>query len=142
VAVRNPLSIREDITVGIHRVHGGPRVSTTAKAGSVGKNIRYKAGLLYRAYERRKEIVGLTDAIREDVAVGLWREAHKLAPLDLSSFNRWWLRIQEIAPDFKPPRSNAFLKRADRCLGPKFVEKTINPLRSLKAVSKRYAGIR
>jgi glycosyltransferase involved in cell wall biosynthesis len=132
VASHAPRLARSDATVGVHRAHEGTRVTTTVKAESSIQNIRYKARLLYRAYERRKHWAGMNRRVRRSVALGLWRQAHKLAPADFSLFQKWWQRIQGMEPDFEPPRSNQLLRILDRSLGPQVVERTINPVRVLR----------
>lgn len=132
VAFHNPTITRTPPVVGAHRVHQGIRVTKTAKAESVVENIRYKAELLYKAFERRKPEKGIPDSVRRDIALGLWRQAHKLAPVNFPLFNNWWQRVQEVKPGLLPPRPNRLLSGFDRILGPQIVERIINPFRTLK----------
>lgn len=133
IAVHDPSLVQADTTVGVHRAHEGTRVTTTTKSESAVENIRYKAELLYRAFSRRKVESGVPESVRRDIAFGLWRQAHKLAPADFSFFQRWWQRIQKIHSRFQPPRPNLLLRGLDQIMGPRMVEQITNPLRIIKA---------
>jgi len=132
VAAHDPNVVQSDAVVGVHRVHQGVRVTTTAKAQSAVQNTEYSFDLLDRALRKRKALSGETDSIKKAVAKGLWRQAHKLAPADFRRFRARWRRIRDIDPRYYPPRSHRLLKFFDYVLGPVATERLINPVRVLK----------
>ncbi len=137
ISVHDPSLVQKGATVGVHRAHEGSRVTTTAKAESEVKNISFKAELLYGAFEKRRDKTGVSGPIRQDLAIGLWRQAHKLAPFNFFLFKNWWEKVQKVDPNFLPPRPKRILSELDQILGPQRVEQLINPLRTIKRVMSK-----
>jgi len=132
VATHDPEIFRSETTVGVHHAHQGDRITTTTKAESSIQNIEYKFDLLYRAFWNRRKHTGASSKLKHDVAHGLWQEAHKLGPANFSKFEDRWSRVEEIQPEYSPPRSNTLLTVIDQFWGTLTTERLINPLRRIK----------
>lgn len=124
--------VRCEVCVGIHRAHGGKRITTTAKSVSSVENIRYKFALLKKALERRSETGSMCTEVKQDLLNGMWAEAHKIAVSSFDDFREMWAVVQRIDPTFKPRRSNYLLQALDDSIGVKQTEKLIRPLRIIK----------
>ena len=139
VAVHDPKVFPLEATVGIHRAHSGSRVTTTVKSRSAIENIEHKFELLYRAIQERRRAAGGTEEVRWEVAEGLWRQAHKIAPVQFGKFRQFWNQIGKVSPGYRPPRGSHLCSLLDRLWGVSLTERVINPLRYLKSRMKKGA---
>jgi len=132
VAAGNPSCVQSHSPVGIHRAHREDRITIQKRGIATPDKIEKKFEYLIEAYRKRDQHSKTNDELRDEVARGLWREAHKIAPYDFGRFVSMYSTIHEIAPDFSPSRSRSLLRLLDRAFGTVWTEGIINPLRIAK----------
>lgn len=116
--------------IGVHRLHSGDRITDVRQEEDVEKRLDMICRWHWKAYRDLKERSSeLTEEQERAAAVGLWAEAHKLAPFSWDRFEYWHQRIRSIRTDFCPRRENRLLALLDRLATPHFVERLINPIR-------------
>jgi glycosyltransferase involved in cell wall biosynthesis len=132
IAARDPSCVQVDTCIGVHRIHEGSRITTTRKRVVTSEKVEKRFEYFVAAFQQRRQQATVSDDLRGDIAHGLWRSAHKMAPHDFGRFVSMYEQIRDISPDFSPPRSQSLLRMFDRMIGPVLTERIINPLRILK----------
>jgi glycosyltransferase involved in cell wall biosynthesis len=122
-------SVKVKEPVAVHRIHEGERLSDDMKEDPTGPQLRLKCEIYWEAYQRFAEEEPVEDRVRLAAAMGLWREAHKLAPYDWQKAVHWLRRVREIEPHFRPERDHAVLSVLDSLFPPLVTERLANPLR-------------
>lgn len=122
-------SVKINDPVGVHRIHEGERLSDYMKGDPVVPQLQLQCSIYWDAYNRLAEQGAVGEPIRSAAATGLWREAHKLAAFDIFSFKKWYDRVKEIDPSFKPPRTSSLLHYIDQISSPWVTEFLTYPIR-------------
>jgi hypothetical protein len=129
VASQGLRCVKLEHPVAVHRIHENDRISDVRNAADTVENLEMKCEWYDQAFHRLEKHGETTPARREAVAIGMWREAHKMAPYDWHTARLWLRRATELAPGFQPNRSNLLLSVLDRLGTPLGTELVINPIR-------------
>jgi glycosyltransferase involved in cell wall biosynthesis len=132
IAAHDPVSGRIKASVGVHRAHDASRITTKKKKTAPPEKKERKFMYLVEAFQKRQQYSEVGEKLQNQIAYGLWQEAHKIAPYNFSRFVSMYAKIQKIAPGFSPPRPNSLLRGLDWAVGPLLTEGMLNPLRIAK----------
>lgn len=136
VASKGLRCVKLEHPVAVHRIHDEDRISDVRNSADTVENLLKKCEWYDQTFRRLKNRMKITPVRRKAAAIGMWREAHKMAPYEWHTAQPWLRRASELAPGFQPDRSNLFLSVLDRLGTPLLTESVINPIRRIRLQRK------
>jgi hypothetical protein len=133
VASRRPESVKVEQTVAAYRKHDGDSITSARTSRPLEESLHRDARLISEGIEKLRRRGELRECHRRAAARGLWQWAHMLAPYDFDGFEKWYERLIQIQPDFRPSRPVALLGLLDRMLSPRATERILQPIRKMQA---------
>jgi len=121
--------VKLDTPVAVHRIHDGDRISDVRNAAEKSRLLAMKCSWYDQSFRDLKKVGAVEPLHRRATAVGLWREAHKLATYDWNEARRWFERALDLCPDFRPERSNRVFSTLDQFASPLITERLMSPVR-------------
>jgi hypothetical protein len=130
VASQGLETLQLDRVIGIFNDHGGVRITTTKKEeASVPELVRHRVSSILMGIDRLQEHDALQPYHRRAAAKGLWQWAYVVSPHDARLFEEIAQTVEEVQPEFTPPRSWALIRLLDRLGSPSVTEAILRPIR-------------